>query len=71
MARGDCLVRFHEVERFLSFMEGYAMIAGTSGPNIPIDSVGMDFLASAAGDATLAVRKLRQEFETAEAGGAA
>ena len=52
-------------------MEGYAKIAGTSGPNIPIDSVGMDFLASAAGDATLAVRKLRQEFETAEAGGAA
>ena len=70
LARGDCLARFHEVERFLSFMEGYAMIADASGGDIPINSVGMEFVGDAAGDAVLTLRKLRQEFETAEGGAA-
>ena len=70
LARGDCLARFHQVERFLSFMEGYAMIADASGEDIPINSVGMEFVGDAAGEAVLTLRKLRQEFETAEGGAA-
>ena len=67
---GDRLPRFAEVERFLSFVEGYAMIAAASHGDIPIDSIGVDFLATAAGDAGATLRQLRQEFEAAEGGAA-
>ena len=46
------------------------MIADASGGDIPINSVGMEFVADAAGNAGLTLRKLRQEFEAAEGGAA-
>ena len=38
------------------------------GENIPINSVGMEFIADAAGEAGLTLRKLRQEFEAKPGG---
>ena len=69
LARNDVLARFAEVERFLGFVEGFAMIADASEGDIPINSVGMGFVADAAGGAESTMRKLRREFE-AESGGA-
>ena len=70
LARNDVLARFTEVERFLDFMSSFALIAAQSHSELPINSAGMDHLSTAAGDAGLTLRKLRQEFETAESGGA-
>ncbi len=70
LRRSDCLAKFHEVERCLGFMEGFAMIADAAGHDIPINSVGMDFMADAAGTARVTLRKLRKQFEAAESGGA-
>ncbi len=68
LARGDCLARFAEVERFLDFMSSFALIAAQSHSELPINSAGMDHLSTVAGDAGLTLRKLRQEFEAADGG---
>lgn len=62
LARGDCLARFHEVERF---SVSWRASRDASGGDIPINSVGMEFVADAAGSAGLTLRKLRQEVEAA------
>ena len=68
LARNDCLARFAEIERFLDFVVGFAMIADASGDDIPINSVGMAFVANAAGDVERTLRTLRQKFEAAKGG---
>ena len=70
LARGDVLARFTEVERFLDFMSSFALIAAQSHSELPINSAGMDHLSTAAGEAGLTLRKLRQEFEAADGGAA-
>ena len=63
------LARFYEVERFLGFMEGFAMIADDTRTDHPMNSRGMDFVAHAAGDALVTLRTLRREFEAQPAAG--
>ena len=70
LPRGDVLARFEEVERFLDFMSSFAMIAAHSDSELPINSAGMDHLATVAGDASMTLRKLRKQFEAAEGGAA-
>ena len=68
LARGDVLARFTEVERFLDFLSSFALIAAQSHSELPINSAGMDHLSTVAGDASMTLRKLRQEFEAADGG---